>query len=417
MTLIYTYILLPLLILGLKVLSFFDPKIKEGLVSRKGKPWIKPFSPGKPWVWFHVSSGELEYAKPVMEKLKAISQYRILVTYFSPSAVKNLQKTPTIDMFVPMPWDSPWHWKEFLNHYKPVCLAIARTDTWPNMVWQSRKYNLPSLLFAATLPSHSGRAASFWGRLLYGTITDDLSFISCVSEEDLTNFKKLSEDVSISVDGDTRFDQVITRVKQNRPLKELNPGGPTFVIGSSWPEDEKVVLPATLQAIQKGLKVVIAPHEPTTKHLEAIESFYKNHNLTCAFYSQISEWTGQEPVLVIDQIGILADLYRLGSIAFVGNSFKKAVHSVMEPAASGCLTTFGPFHYNNREAIALKKQNLAVELRNSQDLEALLLKEISLNTDEKQKRSQDILSFVNQNAGVSEKVAQWISHHSKELSL
>jgi 3-deoxy-D-manno-octulosonic-acid transferase len=404
MSFIYNFIFYPILHGGFLIAGLFNNKIRQGLAMRKNQSWIKPIEKDVTWVWFHVSSGELEYAKPVMRILKANGQFKhkILVTHFSPSVVESLKKTKEVDLFVPMPWDTPWHWKKFLKHYKPKILAISRTDAWPNLVWQARKYKIPSLIFSATLPRHSGRVSSFWGRLFFESIFKDLNKISVVSAEDRDNFLRLSDDLPVSVDGDTRFDQAISRVAENRELPAWTQKlpSPVFIAGSTWPEDEHYLLPA-LKGI--NLTALIAPHEPTESHLCEIEKKLSQLGLTSVRFSQV-KIPLTESIILVDRVGVLADLYRLGTLAFIGGSFKKSVHSVMEPAASGCFTFFGPYHHNNREALALKKIGLAKEVLTTEDIKKILLENNKADR-------QNILNFVQSHKGVSQKMALWITEN------
>jgi 3-deoxy-D-manno-octulosonic-acid transferase len=411
MQIIYTLFIYPVLLLGFHIISFFNPKIRQGLSLRKNKSWLIE-NELKDIFWFHVASGELEYAKPVIRELKSRENFKgkILVTYFSPSVLPSLAKTPEIDLFVPMPWDTPWAWKEFLKHYKPKVLAIARTDTWPNMVWESKKAKIPSLLFSATLPKNSGRVASFWGRLFYGLIMEDLTQISAVTEDDRQNFLRISEDLNVTVDGDTRFDQVIKRVGEHRPLplwlSEIS--GSILVAGSTWPEDEKELIPAVIKALkEKKFTILMAPHEPTEKHLKPIEDTFKRAGVSTIRFSKV-HGPPREAIILIDQVGILADLYRLGKWAFIGGSFRKSVHSVMESAASGVYTFFGPLYKNNREAIHLIEKRLAQSVSSSEEIQRLLLKELSSSQDEISQRQKNILVLVNENKGVSSKIADLI---------
>jgi 3-deoxy-D-manno-octulosonic-acid transferase len=133
---------------------------------------------------------------------------------------------------------------------------------------------------------------------------------------------------------------------------------PVFVAGSTWNEDEEVLfeaLPALLR--DKKLKWIIAPHEPSPSHISALGRRLKEQNLDFQLWSKAETW--EAPVLLVDQVGVLAELYLYGDIAFVGGSFKSKVHSVMEPLAAGCPTMVGPYHANNREALEFQKLSLA----------------------------------------------------------
>ena len=187
---------------------------------------------------------------------------------------------------------------------------------------------------------------------------------------------------------------------------------PCFVVGSSWPEDEAIILPALTHPVEQGLKVILAPHEPTPSHLRDLEEKLSGLSIKSHRYSMLEDHLNA-PVVIVDQVGVLADLYRLGSVAFVGGSFKKSVHSVMEPAASGALSLVGPYHHNSREALALKNHGFAREIANSQDLNEILMGEMNKTPQEGHGRKQAILEFVASNRGVSHKVAQWILREAK----
>ena len=404
-------------------MSFKNEKIRLGFELRKNKSWIKPFQRDTKWIWFHCASGEFEYAKPVITRLKEIlPTHKILVTFFSSSVLKSLRSFSAVDLAVPMPWDTPWNWKEFIEHYKPDILAIARTDTWPNMIWQASRAKIPSVLFSATLPSTSGRVASFWGRLLYSQIVDNIFHISCVSDLDADNFRLLGSSLKISVDGDTRYDQVIARLASPRPIKfqsstyvtsSIGRAKVVFVAGSTWPEDEHVILPALQGPLKKGLSAILAPHEPNEWHLRQLELSLKKLNIVSQRYSKISEnfELPESFVCIVDEVGILAELYKLSTLSFVGGSFKKSVHSIMEPSAAGNLTLFGPYHRNSREATIMKRMGFAAEVLNSQDLQKLLMDELDLSSVDKMARRDSILKFVHENTGSSDVIASWIKNH------
>ena len=400
---LYSLIFYPLLILAFKILSFFDPKIKKGWELRQDKAWLRgELKPDLPVYWFHVSSGEFEYAKPVIRELKRKKPCQVLVTYFSPSVVNSLRATGEVDVFLPTPWDTPWNWQEFLTKYKPKCLAIARTDLWPQMIWQTDKNKIPSILFSATLPAHSPRVASFWGRLFYSFVTSHLTHISCVSEDDKDHFLRVNSQSSVSADGDTRFDQVFYRLEQSPPPANLLAFFPqkekTFIAGSTWPEDEQIILPATRRLIDQGCKIILAPHEVSKSHLQKIENQLMLQKISYKKFSEIQP-EDKFDLLLIDRVGILASLYPLASTAFVGGSFKKSVHSVMEPAAAGCFTLVGPFHHNSREALALKTKGFLKEVHSADEIIA---------ASHSQPNSKEIMQFMKSHQGVSQTIANWL---------
>lgn len=376
----YRMIAWPILWAAFRILSPFISKVKQGLLVRRAVSGAKPWATGlhkDGAIWIHCASGEFEYAKPVITLLKNENPTAfILVTYFSTSYVKQIQNFPGVDACCPLPWDTPKSINEFLDYHKPSKLLIARTDVWPEMARQTARRNIPSLLFSATLTKQSGRARGL-GRWMSRATFSNLSAIFAVSREDADVFASLDlkndlenecgnsrAHTQVREAGDTRYDQVIQRLAKPKPIKDsLFPSAeahlPIIVCGSTWAEDEAVLLPAILR--MKGqARFVLVPHEPTPEHLASLESQLTKLGLTSCRYTQSETWTSD--VLLIDTMGILAELYMKGDLAFVGGSFKKNIHSVMEPLAAGCLTLVGPYHSNNREALALKEAVVATAM-------------------------------------------------------
>lgn len=352
---IYTSVGVPLLIFIMRTLAKFNPKISEGLKMRESHngvaPWLALPSETRP-IWIHCASGEFEYAKPVITRLKKVVNAPVLVTYFSPSIKRAVETFPGVDMSSPLPWDTAEDWKSFFAHHRPRVLLIARTDTWPEMLKQTRLHKIPSLLFSATLVANSGRAKPL-SRVLSKIVFKNLDEIYCVTQDDLEIFTDLGCGYKTSVIGDTRYDQVIARLQNPKPLSPfLKKDSPVLVAGSTWPEDEEQLVPA-LAKLKGRLRAILVPHEPHLDHVKELERLCERKGLSVERYSKLtSEWKAD--VLVIDQTGILAELYQLGTFAFVGGSFKKTVHSVMEPLAAGCPTFVGPLHLNNREAVSFQ---------------------------------------------------------------
>jgi 3-deoxy-D-manno-octulosonic-acid transferase len=154
--------------------------------------------------------------------------------------------------------------------------------------------------------------------------------------------------------GDTRYDQVAYRLKNLRPIKVLKPvGTPCLIAGSTWSEDEAVLLEALEDLLKSNqLKLVLVPHEPAPEHIKEISQRLERKGLTFQIWSETQTFNSQ--VLLVDQVGVLAELYTWGTWAFIGGSFRKSVHSVMEALGANCVTFVGPKHLNNREALQFK---------------------------------------------------------------
>lgn len=359
--LIYRFFALPLAVGILKIFSAFLPsKIQEMVADRSFKNL--QLLPARP-IWIHAASGEIEYAKSVIRTLKEeFPQVPILVTYFSPSAKKLIQKFPGIDLAMALPWDQVSELEKFLKFYQPRICLIARTDVWPELALQNKKRKIPTALFAATFSQESSRKGFLSGSLTRMAL-NSLSQIFCVSEEDETNLKKLGIRTPIQVRGDTRFDQVIYRLKNPDNFRsELRPqvNDKVFVCGSTWPEDEEVLFEAFESWIFKGGRVILASHEVSAERIAKLEEKIKSRSWSVQRYSSAQKW--ETSILLVDQIGILQELYSWGNLAFVGGSFKEKVHSVMEPLCVGIPVCVGPHHSNNREALQFQYLRLETDL-------------------------------------------------------
>ena len=160
------------------------------------------------------------------------------------------------------------------------------------------------------------------------------------------------------------------------------------------------------------MRFVLVPHEPTEAHLAQLESRLQGLGIQSTRYSSAKDWASG--VLIVDKTGILAELYRVATFAFVGGSFKKTVHSVMEPLAAGALTFVGPLHTNNREALEMKNVNVsphhhAVEvIANEMDLEQKL---IMLLKEDLTRLKQDIQNEIAKRQGASQRVVAWATRH------
>jgi 3-deoxy-D-manno-octulosonic-acid transferase len=329
-------------------------------------------------IWIHAASGEFEYAKSVIRELKKRhAETPVLVTYFSPTYAHAACGFEGVDLAMPLPIDLPGPCRSFLKKYRPQRLLIARTDFWPEMLSQCRAMQIPTSVFAYTQKSGSGLFQKLFKRWILGHVDE----IFCVSEIDRLNTLQILPSARVEVLGDTRYDQVAFRLSHPKRLKvKIEQSIAYFVAGSTWSQDEEVLLPSLADFLKsERLRLVLVPHEPTQNHLNELEARIKDLGLTCQKWSQVDEWTTE--VLVVDQVGVLAELYLGASWAFVGGSFRKSVHSVMEALGAGCRTFVGPYYQNNREAIEFSTLRLAGQpglqvVHSKEELEQEMQKEL-----------------------------------------
>lgn len=309
-------------------------------------------------IWIHAASGEFEYAKPVIRELAKFAEFPVFVTYFSPTYADNVRKFPGVDAACPLPLDSRDEIEQLIAFIKPRALMIARTDAWPNTVYTARVLNVPVLLFSATFHGDSKRLKGFGKSLTIETLKK-IDQIQCVSFEDQSLLNSIGLQ-NAKVCGDTRYDQVLERLKNPKPVSPVFKTAAfdrSFIAGSIWPEDLLPVLSASDETFGHFAHTLfVVPHEISESFIGDIEQLAGKIGFKKSEIARFTHLNENEPahklrLVIVDSVGLLAELYQQGAVAFVGGSFRKTVHSVMEPLAAGCLTVVGPLHMNNREAI------------------------------------------------------------------
>ena len=419
----YNLILLPLTWIGIRVFASFNRKVRRGLRGRKNslvrmEERLKN-KPDENRLWIHASSmGEFEQAKPIIEALKSIAPHiTVIASFFSPSGYENNLRYPFADHITYLPFDSRRSIRKFLDVMNPSITAFIRYDLWPNAVWESQRRGIPIILTNATLGKRSTRRFPLI-RSFHFSMYNALQSILTVSEDDVRNFEifHLTKPEIISI-GDTRFDRVKANAESARQ-KRLIPdkilqNKKVLVIGSSWSEDEEVIIPAILKLRENisDMLVLIVPHEPTIEHLDQLE-FNLRGRAKCIRFSYLPEYS-DESIIIIDSIGILVALYACAQVAFVGGGFKSNVHNVLEPAAYGIPVLYGPKIENSQEASLLQQAGGGYVIRKKTDLYRqlrLFFSDEHARTDAGTKAAE----FVNSRTGATEKILEHILPYFKE---
>lgn len=380
--LFYNVVILPPLWLAFRVLWLFNRKVRRGLRGRHGSMQrLRVFirnNPGRRRLWVHASSmGEFEQAKPIIEALREREPGLVIIaSFFSPSGYENNLRYRAVDSVVYIPFDAPRRARQFLRLMQPTAAVFIRYDVWPNHIWTCREMGIPVMLANATLRANSGRLRPLirnFHRYLY----DGMEAILTVSESDAQAFRTLKlRHAQVAAVGDTRYDRVTGKAALSRRRmlvpEQILEGRKAIVAGSSWPEDEEVLLPALFSLLERDprLLCVLVPHEPTIDHLEYLEDRL-NGSVSHLRFSYLQSWNG-ERVLIVDSIGILLPLYAVADVAFVGGGFKSNVHNTLEPAAYGIPVLYGPKIGNSQEARELADAGGGFVVRTREEIEAKL---------------------------------------------
>lgn len=350
---LYRLLAAPAMTFAFLLAAPFNKKVRAVLCEKSKKRNPPRFN--SPPIWIHAASGEFEYAKPVIREIKQREPNTpVLVTYSSTTFIKAIESFPGVDFSLPLPLDLPGPCAAFLKRYAPKAFLIARTDLWPEILRQTKERKIPIALFSYT--QRPPQEMNWLARKTRGWLLKELDWIHCVTEEDAANLRALGIEKSVRVGGDTRYDQVRYRLNHPKVIPPiLKPSLPALVAGSTWDEDEAVIFEALTPLLAaREMQLILVPHEPTAEHVEKIEKKLEQLNLMFRKFSEEADWS-QSSVLIVDKIGVLAELYRWGNFALVGGSYRSSVHSVMEPLGAGLITIVGPHHTNNREATEFAK--------------------------------------------------------------
>jgi 3-deoxy-D-manno-octulosonic-acid transferase len=379
--------LLPAAALAARAAAPFNAKIAEGLKGREGfrarwKEKASSFDRTGRLIWFHVSSvGEFEQAKPVMDLLARNGQppLDLALTFFSPSGMNYYERfdrsrrIPAMRFVEYLPVDTPRNMRFCLDTLRPDMIVYVKFDIWPNLVIEAARRGIPQILVSGTLSPGSRRLSSL-ARSFHGELYSMLDAIAAISEEDAGRFRALGRGaVEIVAAGDTRFDQVCRRIDASgaKIPGAIAAAGRTWIVaGSTWPKDEEIVIPgfAALHAAHHDAGLIVVPHEPTRERLDAIRGSLEKARLPFKLLSSLKDAAGlDEPVVVADGVGYLAELYRAGAMAYVGGSFTTGVHNVMEPAVLKLPVFFGPRIDNSFEARELVRLETAAILNTADD--------------------------------------------------
>ncbi len=306
------------------------------------------------YIWFHASSlGEFEQGRPMIEQIRKVHpEYKILLTFFSPSGYEVRKNYAGADVVCYLPFDTPGRVEQFLDLANPAMAIFIKYEFWGNYLHTLQQRGIPVYIISAIFR----REQLFfqWFGKPYRKMLDCFNHLFVQDERS----KALLEEYGIrnvTVAGDTRFDRVIDVYHQAKqiPLVERFIKGTdgqqpplVFVAGSSWPEDEAIFIPYFER--HPEMKLIIAPHEIHEGHLKSIEA--RLHRPTIRLSQATEQNVANQDCLIVDSFGLLSSLYRYGQIAYIGGGFGAGIHNTLEAAVYGMPVLFGPRFQKFKEA-------------------------------------------------------------------
>lgn len=384
--------------LGIRTAARFNPKAKAWVDGRKDYFKHLPALPDKKVIWFHCASlGEFDMALPVMQLLKERHpDVFLLVTFFSPSGMEHYHKRKhPADLVVYLPSDTPENAKQFLAYFKPDKVFFVKYEFWSNYIFEAKEREV-QVFSLCSLFRDDHRFFKWYGGFFRETLrkvdffyTQNETSTLLLADIGITNFM---------TSGDTRFDRVIENKQQlqsNPRLEEFLHGEKVIIIGSSWPEDEAIVLPYILKHPKQ--KFIIAPHNIDEAHIQEIE---KQLAGKAQRFTEANDSTKQ--VLILNTIGHLASAYSYGKIAYVGGGFSGNLHNILEPAVFGLPVIFGPKYKRFPEAYQFIHHEIGFSVSTEEEF-TKAVKHIEANLE---KLAQKTITEVEKNAGASKKILE-----------
>lgn len=341
--------------LVVRIISPFHRKARKMIVGHKQTYKIlkEQIDPNADYIWFHAASlGEFEQGRPIIERIKKEHpNYKILLTFFSPSGYEVRKDYNQVDVVCYLPFDKKRNVKRFLGLVQPKVAVFIKYEFWYNFVNQLYKLNIPTFMVSAIF-----RPDQIFFKWYGFAVRRILEKYACICVQD-QNSKELLESIkatNVTVCGDTRFDRVIDIKNQSKPLELLDLFSKQrteneekiFIAGSSWPKDEDIFIPYFNNNLD--IRLIIAPHEIHEAHLKYIESNLKRPSIR---YSQATiDNIENYDCVIIDCFGLLSSAYRYAHIAYVGGGFGVGIHNIIEAATHKIPVIFGPNFKKFREA-------------------------------------------------------------------
>ena len=366
----------------------------------------KNISEGDSIIWVHTASlGEFEQGLPIIEQLKKnYPEYRILVTFFSPSGYEVKKNTAAADMVTYLPMDTKKNAIKFLDLVNPKLVIFVKYEIWPNYLRALSQRNIPTLLISALFKENQIYFKSYGGFM-----RKTLHNFTHIFVQDTKSIELLSK-INIkntSISGDTRFDRVIEILERDNNLafmENFKNGAKTLVAGSTWPDDEEVLVPY-INTGESSLKFVLAPHNIKPEHINKLKS---SINKKTILYSELeNKDLSAYEVLIIDTIGLLTKIYSYAEISYVGGGFATGLHNTLEPAVYGIPVIIGPSFKGFKEAEDLVNKGGVLVVKSPAEFFTLV--NDLLKDEEHLKRTGDINStYVSENKGASIQIMAYV---------
>lgn len=396
-------IIIYLYALAASIAALFNKKVRTMVVGQREafQKLRNSFDHTQNYIWVHAASlGEFEQGRPLIERIrKEHPEYKVLLTFFSPSGYEVRKNYDGADIICYLPFDTPCNARKFLK-LAPVKMAFfIKYEFWRNYIGALYKRGIP--VYSVSSIFRKEQIFFRWYGKGYARCLHHITHFFVQNDTSVSLLRSIGVE-QVTLTGDTRFDRVLDIRKQAKELpivEAFAKGNRVLIAGSSWAPDEDIFIPYFNE--QKNLKLVIAPHVVNDAHIAEIQSKLKRSSLR---YSQATaENVAKADCLIIDCYGLLSSIYRYATVAYIGGGFGVGIHNVPEAAVYGCPVLFGPNNKRFKEAQDLIACEGAFEIKNATEFNRIINK---LFTYDELLRSSGVAAgrYISSNAGARDLV-------------
>lgn len=396
---------------GIRVAALKNSKAK---LLAKGHKEIwhtlkKNIDPSARYIWVHAASlGEFEQGRPLIEKIKQEKpEYKILLTFFSPSGYEVRKNYDKADCVCYLPLDTPGRVRRFLDIVRPEKAVFVKYEFWRNYLHALWERQIPVYLISAVFRPDQAffKKSMAWYALWLKWYTRIF-----VQDERSKNLLASVGVENVDVFGDTRFDRVRDIRANGRKIPELeiftdsdNAGRkPVMMAGSSWPQDEDVY--AEWFNAHPEVKLVIAPHEFDAARLDALKKRFRNGAVLMSEAKENHDLLKGNQVLIIDCFGLLSSAYAYCDVAYVGGGFGAGLHNINEPAVYGVPVIYGPNNAKFIEAKEMAESGGGLPIASKADFEAIADKLLSEDASDRKRKGELAGRYIESKLGATEKI-------------
>lgn len=358
-----------------------------------------------PRVWVHCASyGEFEQGRPLMEAIKKEKpDTKIILTFFSPSGYEVFKNWTGADVVCYLPLDTGRNATDFLDIVKPTTILFIKYEFWVHFLFRIKNLEIPAFLVSAVFKPHHPFFRWYGGFFRRSLLAFQKLF---VQDENSAALLKSIGITNVEVCGDTRFDRVV-EIKDHFSslpfIENFCKGKRVIIAGSSWPDDEELLVAAFKKLAGEDLRMIIAPHNVDEKHITNLEQLLTRQAVSYQLY------TDQKPgfssdVLILDTIGLLSKIYFYADVVYIGGGFNSGIHNCLEPAVYlKPVLFYGKGYEKYNEAVDLINIGAARNVLTRDELENGLLHYLN-NAADLQNVKEDLKIYFEKNSGVTKKI-------------